>query len=394
MLRSHSLDQALMNRAPAATRSLLQRQCACGQHKTGGAACEQCRHGGVPSTVEHVLRAPGAPLAAPMRVLFEDRFAHDFSQVRVHTDHEAAESARQLSASAYTVGSDIVFGAGRYAPDTSIGRHLLAHELVHTIQQRGARRSPPRALRTTGADGAAEREADRVAQDVLSDRSAAVTLEHSVAVARQSDGDAGAPDAGAGGSREWLERHLHCVIYIRGGCPQIRAGGVPDDAEVARYDHQCRPESGYTGPVLTVADLSCDQPALAIARSLSVSYPNWLGVLPDCPCTDAEARKAPDTWRGPGNCDPSYHPGAATGYRSTGAYATLAGTSHGQQCCYDRAGKLISSDAAGAGTPDVWSPATHLLRHVEADVDTWRALGWQTYNQYWVPNAGSGCSPR
>jgi Domain of unknown function (DUF4157) len=61
---------------------------------------------------------------------------YDFSQVRVHADAGAAESARAVGARAYTVGSDVVFGAGEYAPDTEAGRSLLAHELTHVLQQR------------------------------------------------------------------------------------------------------------------------------------------------------------------------------------------------------------------------------------------------------------------
>jgi hypothetical protein len=81
------------------------------------------------------LRGRGEPLSEPARAFFEPRFGQDFSQVRVHTDGRAAESARALNALAYTVGQDVVFGAGQYAPDSPAGRRLLAHELTHTIQQ-------------------------------------------------------------------------------------------------------------------------------------------------------------------------------------------------------------------------------------------------------------------
>jgi Domain of unknown function (DUF4157) len=64
----------------------------------------------------------------------EQRFGSDFSRVRVHTDTEAAESAGRLGARAYTVGQDVVFAAGRYAPDRLDGRRLLAHELAHVVQ--------------------------------------------------------------------------------------------------------------------------------------------------------------------------------------------------------------------------------------------------------------------
>jgi len=71
-----------------------------------------------------------------LRSYFEKRFAHDFSRVRVHTDNEAAEAARAVQARAYTLGDDIVFGKGEYAPATSSGKRLLAHEMTHVVQQR------------------------------------------------------------------------------------------------------------------------------------------------------------------------------------------------------------------------------------------------------------------
>lgn len=84
------------------------------------------------------LRGGGQPLPESTRSFFEPRFGHDFSRVRVHHDARAAESARAINARAYTRGRDIVFGAGQYAPGTSSGQRLLAHELTHVIQQRGA----------------------------------------------------------------------------------------------------------------------------------------------------------------------------------------------------------------------------------------------------------------
>lgn len=74
----------------------------------------------------------GAPLSPDLRAFFEPRFAHDFSNVRIHAD---ADASRSIEARAYTLGGDIVFGAGEYAPATPGGRHLLAHELTHVVQQ-------------------------------------------------------------------------------------------------------------------------------------------------------------------------------------------------------------------------------------------------------------------
>ena len=84
------------------------------------------------------LRGGGQPLPKSVRAFFEPRFDYDFSQVRVHTDERAAKSAQSVNALAYTVGHDVVFGAGRYAPSSTDGKRLLAHELTHTIQQNPA----------------------------------------------------------------------------------------------------------------------------------------------------------------------------------------------------------------------------------------------------------------
>ncbi|NOZ51802.1 MAG: DUF4157 domain-containing protein [Gammaproteobacteria bacterium] len=91
----------------------------------------------VPSIVHDVLRSAGQPLNKVTRNFMEPRFGHDFSGVRIHTDAKAAESAHAVNAKAYTVGNNIVFGAGEYTSDTSTGRKLFAHELAHTIQQNG-----------------------------------------------------------------------------------------------------------------------------------------------------------------------------------------------------------------------------------------------------------------
>jgi len=77
----------------------------------------------------------GQPLPASERTFFELRFGRDFSQVRVHSGAQAAKAARTVKAQAFTVGRDVVFGAGEYAPGTTSGQRLLAHELTHVVQQ-------------------------------------------------------------------------------------------------------------------------------------------------------------------------------------------------------------------------------------------------------------------
>jgi len=172
--------------------SLLQRECACGTHTTSGAECTECNKkklglqrklmigatddplelqadrvarvmatpahaavseatpriqrmsgqsngqiGAAPASVEQALASPGRPLEPALRQHMEQRFGYDFSRVRVHSGAAADQSARDVNAHAYTIGHDIVFGAGKFAPGTQDGRRLIAHELTHVVQQAG-----------------------------------------------------------------------------------------------------------------------------------------------------------------------------------------------------------------------------------------------------------------
>jgi len=92
----------------------------------------------VPPIVHEVLRSPGQPLDPSARAYMEPRFGHDFARVRVHQDEKAGASASALGALAYTAGRLVVFARGSYAPRDASGTRLLAHELAHVIQQRGA----------------------------------------------------------------------------------------------------------------------------------------------------------------------------------------------------------------------------------------------------------------
>jgi hypothetical protein len=82
-------------------------------------------------------RAGGTPLPESVRAFFEQRFGHDFRNVKLHKDASAADSVDDYGAKAYTIGENIVFASGEYAPESTSGRRLLAHELTHVVQQRG-----------------------------------------------------------------------------------------------------------------------------------------------------------------------------------------------------------------------------------------------------------------
>ena len=141
-------DEIPLQRSQDHSPPLLQRECSCGGSGDSNGECQACKEkklqrkvsgaaemGYAPAIVHDVLRSPGTPLDNATRSFFEPRFGVDFSNVRIHSDARAAESARSVGALAYTVGDDVVFGSGQYAPHSATGGKLLAHELTHVAQQ-------------------------------------------------------------------------------------------------------------------------------------------------------------------------------------------------------------------------------------------------------------------
>jgi hypothetical protein len=88
-----------------------------------------------PPIVGETVASPGRPLDPATRAFFEPRLGHDLGEVRTHTDIASGSAAEAVNAKAFTVGNDIIFGAGRYIPASGAGRRLLAHELAHVVQQ-------------------------------------------------------------------------------------------------------------------------------------------------------------------------------------------------------------------------------------------------------------------
>ena len=112
--------------------------------------------------VRDALDTPGAPLDSNLATDMGRRLGHSFRDVRVHNDARAAASAQLLGADAYTVGRDIVFGAGRYVPGSTAGRATVAHELTHVVQQHDSPAGMGGTV-TVDASPAAEDEARHVA---------------------------------------------------------------------------------------------------------------------------------------------------------------------------------------------------------------------------------------
>jgi len=163
----------------------LQRKCTCEEEDHPCAECaaekeklQRATNAGVaspaasgsaeaPPIVHEVLHSQGRPLDAGTRSFMEPRFGHDFSGVRVHSDSRAAESARAVNALAYTVGNNVVFGAGQYAPGREGGQRLLAHELAHVVQQSAGGVSIQNKLAVGATGDAAELEAEAVADSIM-----------------------------------------------------------------------------------------------------------------------------------------------------------------------------------------------------------------------------------
>jgi hypothetical protein len=166
---------------------------------------------------EHVQRAAagrGAPLPDDARTRFEHSLGADLSGVRVHTGPESAAAAESVGARAYATGNDIHFAEGEYAPQDPFGLHLLAHEVAHTVQQSGGASAPQYKLEVSSPCDAAELEADRAADAMVSGAPAVVT--NSSGVARKVMRDAKGAPAPAG--------------------PHTLTVAEKKDAETAKYD--------------------------------------------------------------------------------------------------------------------------------------------------------------
>lgn len=138
------------------------------------------------SPVHDVINSGGEPLAADTRAEMEGRLGADFSDVRVHTDSRAHDSAKAVNAHAYTVGSNIVFQRDAYDPTSQAGRTTLAHELTHVMQQRsGPVDGEPQAggIRVSDPSDRFERAAVANAEAVMS--------QPAPAVQRHAEGDTG-----------------------------------------------------------------------------------------------------------------------------------------------------------------------------------------------------------
>jgi outer membrane protein OmpA-like peptidoglycan-associated protein len=257
---------------------ILRRKCACEGSATPCAECgaddrqatlrrraaSDDGPGAAPPIVHDVLRSPGRPLDGETRRYFEPRFGHDFSKVRVHTDQQAAASARSVNAVAYAVGNDIAFESGRYRPGTITGRRLLAHELAHVIQQSGTPRATT--LQIGSAADASEKEAESVAARVTEGRAPVPVQRASGSLQRQANdsdpvSNADPPGASPAGSPQPSQTGS-------GSDASVKAPASPEKPEhcAPPDDLGCATDAAPTAGAATTVSFAVNSSALSVSQ--------------------------------------------------------------------------------------------------------------------------------
>ncbi len=232
-----------------------------------------------PPVVGEVLRSPGRPLESGARAFMETRFGHDFQDVRVHDDARAAESARAVSARAYTVGQNVVFGAGQYAPESAEGRRLVAHELAHVVQQRGVEHEHHHVQRTLGDghDLASPRFARLLDLEAAYDREAVVKEGNSgrgVQAIQQALYDLGFPLPTSGADGQFGPETKAAVQAFQGANPPLAADGRVGSATMTVLDAR------FAAPVLpSVALRSAPWTSACVLSILCPWSPHTIDVL-------------------------------------------------------------------------------------------------------------------
>jgi hypothetical protein len=159
------LTAGLVGKGPVLESGLVQRKA---ERDDNGVAADADEHLG------RAASGTGAPLPDLLRAQFESSLGADLSGVRVHTDGTSQAAAQSVGARAYTVGNDIHFNAGQFDPSSTAGQHLLAHEVAHTVQQRGGA-GVQHKLEVGRVDDPLESEADSAADAMVSGAPARVS---------------------------------------------------------------------------------------------------------------------------------------------------------------------------------------------------------------------------
>ncbi|WP_437991230.1 eCIS core domain-containing protein [Sorangium sp. So ce145] len=245
----------------------IQRMCAdCEEEKTlqtkRAPSADACATLNTGAAVREAERG-GEPLPRAERDFFEPRFGYDFSRVRVHADAQAASSAKGLHARAYTFGSDIVFGAGEYAPQEEKGRRLLAHELTHVVQQHGS--TPARVQRVSveeeakeGAE-AAEEGAEAASKDEQPAAADVASIDEDVAPIDEIEEEIGGAEGA--GEEEELAPEIEAPDTVAAPTPDAMASPGPGGKAAPQAPSPKKPAKGTikacsskTDPKSVIAD--------------------------------------------------------------------------------------------------------------------------------------------
>jgi hypothetical protein len=200
------------------------------------------------AAVARAASSSGAPLDGVLRQRFEGSLGADLGGVRLHTGAASAEAAEAVRARAYTVGSDVHFGAGQYDPSSTDGQFLIAHEVAHTVQQRGGAPTRQHKLEVSSPGDASEVEADRAAARMVLGESAevggggGVAREADVALQSPEGGDLGPEPAAA--PRRQNKKMFKLLVDGQGEMPDLvldkyKVGGKQFDLFLSQRD-------GYT----------------------------------------------------------------------------------------------------------------------------------------------------
>jgi hypothetical protein len=276
------------------------------------------------------LRGGGSALPGAERAFFEPRFGADFSGVRVHTDTRAADTAQAIDAKAFTVGRDIAFAPGQYAPDSPAGRHLLAHELTHVVQQEGAQEGPHE--RVQRWEGLEHKKAGNRAQNefpyrgaILTDMTALRTTAGKVPGAPHDNTRAdllkGATVLVLAKERGWLQ------VLVESGSARDKKGSVVPAATLTGYvSHELVTKSGAVfdaelpvggGLVLSYGDL------VAFGGDHFKDL-NQLGGEAASPAGRARLKKLRDLTDSEGKSSPAYEDAATISKEYAERYKNLA----------------------------------------------------------------------
>jgi hypothetical protein len=224
------------------------------------------------------IQGGGQPLTESDRAFFEPRFGHDFSRVRVHTDTKATESTQAVNALAYTVGQNIVFGAGRYTPQSSTVRQLLAHELTHVIQQRSSGQQISQPISLSDPSLASEKEAERAATEIAIDKIPDVVLSEPEYVARICTGITICSPQGVPGSAQQFGQSEASAETSprrrRSSMTQVRASASGHAGRALQLENFLRAQA--PGRLNNIQGIFIDQDLSPGTGGLAVNCASWI----------------------------------------------------------------------------------------------------------------------